>query len=288
MSKMGKEVAQDNTHTLTPEAQTTPQKRTAPVTQIIEALKQKSWIIIGLIMLVLILSVATSFFAYQNYQLKKLASQPKPPSPPMPTSGPIASPTNINKDAKNLVKNVKTYRDNKYNFSFEYPLDWDINKVDEKHLEVYDLNSQATLLITVLNEEDFLNNPERVSCHFVYIEEHQPAILTFVTRSGEKFYCYHWKDEGQRFDCQFSDKVTISDEHVQKVILKSGEPAEEKKVAHVCERNIMKIGDYYYDIRSLFYCHRKGEVALEYKCNQPLVNKFSEVTSIIESLNFTK
>lgn len=200
-----------------------------------------------------------------------------------PTSTPTSTPTPTPE-----LKNVKTYEDNKYHFSFEYPLDWEINKVNEKYLEVYDLNSQSTLLIAVLNEEEFSNNPERSSCRSIYTEEHKVATSSFTTKSGEKFYCSYFEDKGPNFNCHFADRITISDERIEKVLLKFGEPAEEKKVRDVCERYIMKIEDYYYVITSLFYCHRVGEVSLGYKCDQPLVDKFSEVASIIQSLDFAK
>lgn len=57
-------------NTPTSEAQTTPQNVAQSPTQITEAPKQKSWLIVGLTVLTLILLGTTIFFAYQNYQLK--------------------------------------------------------------------------------------------------------------------------------------------------------------------------------------------------------------------------
>jgi len=140
LSSMEKNVVQN---TPASEAQPVPQGATQPVTQISEASKQKSWLVIGLAILVLLLLGTTSFFAYQNSQLKQQILQ-KPPTPlPKVTKQPeIPSPTpNIDS-----TTNWKRYNNSKYGFAFKYP--------DEFYLKEWP-QADGTFSLTVSDQEDY-------------------------------------------------------------------------------------------------------------------------------------
>lgn len=109
----------------TPEAQPTPQEVSQPAAQTLEAPKQKPWIIIGMLLLVLLLLVAAGFFAYQNYRLEKEAHQVQP-TPTLQTS--ITSPI----PTIDPTANWKTHKNGKYGFSIKYPKSWKITEVFEE------------------------------------------------------------------------------------------------------------------------------------------------------------
>jgi hypothetical protein len=89
-------------NTPTPEAQTASQEVTQSPTQTPEAPKQKSWLIIGLVILVLLLLGTTGFLAYQNYQLKQQISKEvreikSSPTPTLISPSPAPTPSYISK-----------------------------------------------------------------------------------------------------------------------------------------------------------------------------------------------
>jgi len=102
----------------TPETQPAPQEPAQPVTQMSETPKQKSWMVIGLTMLILILLGTTGFFAYQNYQLKKQVVQKQSTPLPEVTKKPeIPSPTPTDSSDRSW----ETYSSESIGISLEYP-----------------------------------------------------------------------------------------------------------------------------------------------------------------------
>ncbi|MBD3279163.1 MAG: hypothetical protein GF390_00445 [Candidatus Pacebacteria bacterium] len=179
-----------------PEAQIAPQGAAQPP-------KQKPWPIIGLIVLVLLLLGTTSYFAYQNYQLKKKISQYQPPpslAVNIPTPVPTASiPKTVDsKPTLEPITDWKIYTNDKYNFTFKYPGDWEYQENYSKTQNAIDY-----LQITLAKSEYF--NP---------IPKGNPLITITVTETVDQ------------------DKLSVyQNTKVVKTIVIGGITAEERKHA---------------------------------------------------------
>ncbi len=105
----------------TSEAQPASQRGAQPVAQISETPKQKSWLVIGLAILVLLLLGTTGFLAYQNYQLKQQVLQKQPTPLPEVTKQPvIPSPT----PTIDSTSNWETYTNTTAGFNIKHPSGW--------------------------------------------------------------------------------------------------------------------------------------------------------------------
>lgn len=162
-------------NTPTPGSQTVSQKATQTPIQTPEAPKQKSWLVIGLVLLVLLLLGTTGFLAYQNIQLRKqVAGIPPTPSStvgaPTPTATALSPTTVESTPTQEPMTNWKGYTNDKYNFTFKYPSDWEYQENFSKTQNTIDY-----LQITLAKSEYF--NP---------IPEGNPMILITVTETTDK------------------------------------------------------------------------------------------------------
>jgi len=161
--------------TPTSEAQITPREATQQSTQASGAPKQKSWAVIGLTALVLFFLGTTGFLTYQNFQLRKqVAGIPPTPSSTVGTPTPTAtasSPTTVESTpTQEPMTNWKSYTNDRYNFTFKYPSDWE-----------YQENSSKTQ-----NTIDYLQITLAKSEYFNPIPKGNPMILITITETTDK------------------------------------------------------------------------------------------------------
>lgn len=108
-------------NTPTPESQIAFQETTQSPTQTPEAPKQKFWLVVGMVLLVLFLLGTTGFFAYQNYQLKQQVQQKPPtPLPEVTRQLEIPSPT----PTEDSTSSWKVYSSQTYSYTIKYPSSW--------------------------------------------------------------------------------------------------------------------------------------------------------------------
>ncbi|MHA1304176.1 MAG: hypothetical protein ACTSPI_10790 [Candidatus Heimdallarchaeaceae archaeon] len=149
-------MADEEQNTPISEAQRTPQEAAQSTTQTPEVLKQKSWLIIGLAVLVLLLLGTTGFFAYQNYQLKQQAQQ-KPPTPlPEVTKKPeIPSPT------PDMTSSWQTYSNKLFSIKVPTTMEYDSRHSTNNSMHLLEKNTTGT---TMRNAMDitigFWQNPK--------------------------------------------------------------------------------------------------------------------------------
>jgi hypothetical protein len=121
----------DIQNTPTSEVQTTPQEVSQPTTQAFEIPRHKSWLVIGIIVLVLLLLGIIVIFVYQNHYLKQQLAQyqTKTTSLAEITKQPeIPSPT----PTTDITANWQTYTNEEFKFSFKYPSNFRISNHKEK------------------------------------------------------------------------------------------------------------------------------------------------------------
>lgn len=122
---MEKEEIQNNKTTI-PEGQSEPKEVPQPAIQVPETHKRKSWFIVVISALTLLLLGTTSYFAYQNYQLKKKPTQAQPTSRPtvgMPTLTTTTPSSTVTPSTPTIDPTAgwQIYTNEKYKYSIKYP-----------------------------------------------------------------------------------------------------------------------------------------------------------------------
>jgi hypothetical protein len=105
------------------QSNSTSEAQVAPQEAAHETPKPKSWLVVGLAVLVLLLLGTTGYLAYQNYQLKQEVTQKKPTPTPLPeiTKQPeISSPT----PTIDPTTNWETYEYPDLKFKIKFPQGW--------------------------------------------------------------------------------------------------------------------------------------------------------------------
>lgn len=194
--------------TLTSKTQVTPQIAD------FEIPKQKSWLIIGLAILVFFLLGTTGYLAYQNYQLKQEVAQKQPTPTPLPelTKQPeIPSPTLT----EGSTINWKTYQDSQQRFSFKYPVNTPIN-IKNSMLSHVEEKANMELLLIVESFDSILANQtnEKIAAFYNLGYDYETAKRDYESLQkceyGE-FVDFAWQDSKRvvRLDNMFAKTFTV-------------------------------------------------------------------------------
>jgi hypothetical protein len=200
----------ENKTQVTPESEThtSPQEIIQINTQKPKAPKQKSSLVMGLTVLVFILLVVGSFFAYQNYQLRQEIAQQKITPAPLPelTQQPEnSSPT----PSADVTDNWQSYYNNEYQFSFKYPNDYHLSK---EYLKTLPEDSGSFLGIVIVKEENReLGQPPTIGLSIVQTEKSAKEFIDYVYQKE----LTTWENFEKENDFSIDKPYIISEENVQ-------------------------------------------------------------------------